>query len=587
MPHQNDYFSLPQRESLSRPQLAAIMLAAVVFGILLTLFVIRVAYRGKLLPGASAYGVYLGGLSQTESNQLIKKLGKDYQASGAIIVRAKSQPEISLPKSQLALSYPSESAIQELYRTGRQGWIWDQLGEQFSLMLGLRESPKPTVRYDGTALYAALRTNFIALDQPVQNASLQLLDERVSVVAGTPGRRIDIYKLDAALGDTAGNFTNTPIEITTTDQLPSLNAADLSERSQIASVFADTPLSLSFGTKSWAVPSAELISWLNASTSQAPAKPDLLRSAYPLPSNKSTDSSNSQPISNYLAELAKSIDKPAIDARLTIEGGRASVFQRSQDGSQVDIVASTTNITAGLKSRSAEAVPLVVAVKKAAVTDDTIDELGIVDLLSEGVSYFPGSSSNRITNVRIGSAQYNGVLLKPGQIFSFGALLGEVGPAQGYKEGRIILEGRQESAYDGGLCQVSSTAFRAALLAGLPILERVNHSFAVSYYTAPFGVPGVDATIYYPEVDFKFKNDTNHHILIQTELIGTTLKFRFYGTKQKEGAIRGPSFVYGSNDPNQPSQTIFYRDISVGGKVIKTDTFRTSYKSALDFPPVQ
>jgi len=587
MPHQHDYFTLPQRENLSRLQLAAIISIAVIFGTLLTLGVIRLAYRGKLLPGASVYGVYLGGLSQAEANQLIKKLGRDYQASGEITVRATGQPDIRVTKSSLALGYPSESSVQEVYSVGRQGWAWNQLGEQFGLMLGLRQAPKPAVSYDATALYAALRADFIALDQPVENARIQLVDGQVSIVAGSPGRRISIHDLDAALVDTVGNFAKSPVEIKTSQQQPSLNTTDLLERKQVASSFQDTPLKLSFGAKNWTIPQAELISWLNASTSPAPAKPDLLWSAYPLATTQSTDTLNNQPISQYLTNLAKSIDKPAIDARLTVEGGRASVFQRSQDGSQVDIAASTTNIVSGLKSKKSEAIPLIVAVQKAAVSDDTIDQLGIVDLLSEGVSYFPGSSSNRITNVRIGAAQYNGVLLKPGQVFSFGALLGEVGPAQGYKEGRIILEGRQESAYGGGLCQVSSTAFRAALLAGLPILERVNHSFAVSYYTAPFGVPGVDATIYYPDVDFKFKNDTDHHILIQTELVGTTLKFRFYGTKQKEGAIRGPSFVYGSNDPNQPSQTVFYRDISVGGKVIKTDTFRTSYKSALDFPPVQ
>ena len=133
---------------------------------------------------------------------------------------------------------------------------------------------------------------------------------------------------------------------------------------------------------------------------------------------------------------------------------------------------------------------------------------------------------------------------------------------------------------------MSSTAFRAALLAGLPILERTNHAFAVSYYTAPFGVPGVDATIYYPQVDFKFKNDTDNYILIQTELKGTTLKFRFYGTKKKSGTIRGPFFISGSNDANAPSRTVFYRDVIVDGQVTKTDTFYTNYKSALDFPIV-
>ena len=83
----------------------------------------------------------------------------------------------------------------------------------------------------------------------------------------------------------------------------------------------------------------------------------------------------------------------------------------------------------------------------------------------------------------------------------------------------------------------------------------------------------------------KFKNDTGHYILIQTEMVGTTLKFSFYGTKTKTGVINGPSFVYGSNDETKPSQTVFYRQVlDLSGNIIKTDTVNTYYKSSLDFP---
>jgi vancomycin resistance protein YoaR len=83
----------------------------------------------------------------------------------------------------------------------------------------------------------------------------------------------------------------------------------------------------------------------------------------------------------------------------------------------------------------------------------------------------------------------------------------------------------------------------------------------------------------------KFLNDTGHYILIQTELVGTTLKFRFYGTKVKSGVIRGPQFVSGSLNAAVPSHTVFYRDVvDLNGKVTKTDEINTYYKSSLDFP---
>jgi vancomycin resistance protein YoaR len=177
------------------------------------------------------------------------------------------------------------------------------------------------------------------------------------------------------------------------------------------------------------------------------------------------------------------------------------------------------------------------------------------------------------------------VVLKPGETFSFGKLLGDVGPETGYVPELVILADHEEKQYGGGLCQVSSTAFRAALAAGLPITERHNHSFAISYYTWPYSAPGVDATIYYPQVDFKFVNDTGHYLLMQTTMKGTDLKFDFFGTKTKSGAIRGPEFISGDSDTTKPSHTVFYRDVlDLDGKVIKTDTFNTYYKSSKDFP---
>lgn len=187
--------------------------------------------------------------------------------------------------------------------------------------------------------------------------------------------------------------------------------------------------------------------------------------------------------------------------------------------------------------------------------------------------------------MRAGASKFNGVLLKPGETFSFGKLLGEVDASTGYVPELVILGDHEEKQYGGGLCQVSSTAFRAALAAGLPITERVNHAFAISYYTWPYAAPGVDATIYYPAVDFKFVNDTGHYILMQTTMSGVDLKFDFFGTKTKTGVVRGPTFVTGSNDATVPSHTVFYRDVmDLDGKVIRTDTFHTYYKSSKDFP---
>ncbi len=166
------------------------------------------------------------------------------------------------------------------------------------------------------------------------------------------------------------------------------------------------------------------------------------------------------------------------------------------------------------------------------VEDAELREMGIKELVSIGESDFTGSSSARIHNIQVGSDRFNGYLIPKDQVVSFNEQLGEVDGVQGYKRELVILGNHElRKEYGGGLCQVSSTAFRGALLAGFPIVERYPHSFAVRYY-APWGT---DATIYPGSKDLKFKNDTQGAILVQTTLNreNKKLQFHYYGTKDE------------------------------------------------------
>lgn len=589
MKYARDYhFNLPYSNESHRKHWLIIIGLVLLLGGFFTLGVIRIAYRGKLLPGAHAYGIYLGGLSKSDAKSLIDSMSQKYQAAETVIIRSNTNKNTRIKASDLGIKHETTATIDELYTFGRSGWIGQQLTDQFTLMIGRLSANSETVSIDGALFSQTLLPLMNEQNTPIIEPRMQILNNTATIIPGTPGVRASVSRTVQNLQSVAGNFSDLTIDLATYQLEPNVQLSSLQDKQTIVQQFTAQPIVVSHDERTWTFTASDIAGWLG-STSAPPLRTNLLTDAYQTQQHKSSqaDFSHSK-IQASLRPIAEQINQAAVDAKLTISGDRASVFQQSQDGIALDMNASVGSILDRLSqpTQNVATTPLIVKITKAEVSDGNLDRLGIKELLSEGVSYFPGSSKNRLQNIRVGTARYQGVLLKPGQVFSFGELLGEVGPAQGYAEGRVILEGRQESAYGGGLCQVSSTAFRAALLAGLPILERVNHAFAVSYYTQPYGVPGVDATIYYPQVDFKFKNDTDHHILIQTELIGTTLKFRFYGTKQKTGTIRGPFFVYGNSDPNVPSRTVFYRDITVNGQVTKTDTFYTTYKSALDFPVV-
>ena len=569
-------------QNLSRGRQVLAIIVGLCLVLLSLLIAIRVAYRGRILPGITANGVYVSGLTKAEALRELNTQTAKY--SEAPIESLSLQGNQQMSASQLGVEYLNEQAATEAINTSRKGFILDQLGSELSGLLG--QKPAITsVSYDTQKLSEISVGINTTAAKPVENSKFTTQDGEILVQDGSRGKRVDFALLPSAISNHFGQMQNKLFVMPILTVEPTLSTQALEAQKSILTPFKTSPLVLSYGDKSWPVDLNTIASWLALSGANQPVITNGMTSQYRLDAPAQNLYFEDKSIANYLTSLSSEINVAPVDAQLSVTDGRASIFTQSRDGKTLDTATSAEAISKQLTQGITTPIPLNVVITKAEVSDENIEKLGIKELISEGVTYFPGSPPNRLQNIRVGTAKFNGVLIKPGQNFSFNDYLGEVGAEQGYAPGLVILGDREEMQYGGGLCQVSSTAYRAALLAGLPITSRANHSFAVDYYTAPYGVPGVDATIYLPKPDMSFVNDTGHHILIQTKMVGTTLHFYFYGTKTKSGVIRGPFFVTGSSDATKPSQTVFYRDVlDLNGAVTKTDTVNTYYKSSLDFP---
>jgi vancomycin resistance protein YoaR len=178
-----------------------------------------------------------------------------------------------------------------------------------------------------------------------------------------------------------------------------------------------------------------------------------------------------------------------------------------------------------------------------------VNDYGIRELLGSGTSSFIDSIPNRVYNIGLASSRTNGVLVPPGETFSFDQVIGEITAATGYKQAYVIKSGKTVLDDGGGVCQVSTTLFRAVLNAGLPIVERTAHAYRVGYYEQGGSPPGFDATVFPPLVDFKFKNDTPNYILIQNNMAGTTLTFQIYGTSDGRVTTVGKPVILSTTPP--------------------------------------
>lgn len=241
------------------------------------------------------------------------------------------------------------------------------------------------------------------------------------------------------------------------------------------------------------------------------------------------------------------------DALFKMENNRVTAFKESKDGRTIDfnLLEKRLENTAEeiIKTKIANTViHIPVKILKPTVSTQEANNLGIVEPIGVGVSQFAHSIPNRVHNVALAASKINGVLVAPGDTFSFVKNIGDISKFTGYKEAYVIENGKTVLGDGGGVCQVSTTLFRAVLDAGLPIVERNAHAYRVGYYEQN-SAPGIDATVYVPSVDFKFKNDTGNYLFIQEAIDLNTLALTFTIYGKSDGRLVSVS------DPVVTSQT--------------------------------
>ncbi|OGI27575.1 MAG: hypothetical protein A2359_04585 [Candidatus Moranbacteria bacterium RIFOXYB1_FULL_43_19] len=269
------------------------------------------------------------------------------------------------------------------------------------------------------------------------------------------------------------------------------------------------------------------------------------------------------------------------NAKLAFSEGKVSAFAVSKNGSEINPEKSVEKIRAELeKNPYAKDIEIETNVLKPEVSSSDVAQYGIKELIATGVSNFRGSPKNRIHNIGVGARRFNGVLIKPGDEFSFIKTLGPVDKSTGYLPELVIKVDKTIPEYGGGMCQVSTTCFRAALNAGLKITARTNHAYPVQYY-AP---QGTDATVYIPNPDLRFVNDTPGYILIQTHIEGTQLTFDFYGTNDgRETKLVGPTVT--SRGEGGAMKTVLYQEVyGADGNLVRKSEFKSSYDSPSKYP---
>ncbi len=282
-------------------------------------------------------------------------------------------------------------------------------------------------------------------------------------------------------------------------------------------------------------------------------------------------------LSDTLDNLSLAINIPVTDALFEFRSGKVTAFRLSKDGREIDLAETKKRFgeaVSGIPMSGVSNVIISLPVNPVipSLTTNSVNAFGIKELIGKGYSEFAHSIPGRVHNVALASAKLHGLLIKPGDTFSFNDAIGDISAATGFQPAYVIKDGRTVLGDGGGVCQVSTTLFRAALNAGLPIVDRRAHAYRVGYYEQAGYKAGLDATVFAPSVDLKIKNDTPGYILIQTktDTQNMTLAFELFGTNDGRKAELY-NHVVGGITPPPPD--LFQDDPTIKVGVVKQVDF--------------
>lgn len=530
-----------------------LLLISLIFGLLYNNW--QKNYKNRINPGVKIGQINLSGLTQEQAEEKINTEAARIELSGLPISCDGQKivlPSIISENDDLSFpvfTYNRDETLKELIshspknsffsylKSKIKGTFSDQNIEMFYSFDKDRAKAYITENLKDAEI-SPLNATF-TVKKDVSNISFNIEPERI-------GKQIDFTSAFDQINEQLKNLDTQTIFVKTITARPSVHASDLVLLQPAAELLisrGDLKLINSATSSFWTVKKEVLASWIISER-------ELNNLHISLDINK---------ISQYLKDsVAPKIDQEANRTRYEIADGKMSSWQIGTDGQKLNLETSAAKIKEQYLINNSNEAELTIEAVKSDTLENT-DKFNIQEIIGTGQSNFAGSSANRRHNIKIGADAVNGILIAPGEEFSLVKTLGEIDAKSGYLPELVIKNNRTIPEYGGGLCQVGTTMFRSALMSGLPITARQNHSYRVAYYEPA----GTDAAIYDPWPDVRFLNDSENYILIQSRIVKDNLYFDFWGKEDGRIASSSVPVIYNITKP-APAKMVETTDLKPG-----------------------
>ncbi len=526
-------------------------------GILAAIFVVLLGYIGmshvfadRVIPHVRVGAFPVGGLHTEDVLQAMEAYEQEFlQTSVTIRFREK---EVAYTMEQLGITLDKAKTAEK---------IRAYAGRKIS---SRRIQVAPAMIFHDETAVKALQDAFSDRMVIPQNPTLAIdAGGVVRILPGKNGEGVDMVSLNRDIQHALGAVPPRPVDVLAVKEAALLSQAEVEPIRAFAQGLLNSGFRMSVDDHTVHIPGSAVASMIEFTGQKHPVV-QLKR----------------EPLQQYIAEhVAPVVNEDPVNARFKMEDGKVVQFSLPKDGRVLDEDGTIAAVQEALAQGRQEATIAMRTVRPTIADVGDSRKLGITSLLARGETDFVGSPKNRAANIAVGAAKYDGILIAPHEEFSFNKFLGPVTKEAGFLPELVIKNNATIAEYGGGLCQVSTTAFRAAVYSGMEITSRRNHSYAVRYY----GTPGFDATIYPPYTDFRFLNNTPGYILIQTRIEGTKLSFEFWGTSDNRVVeVDGPHPY--DRKPDGAVKAVLKQTVKKDGQTIIEDTFYSNYKSPDLFP---
>ena len=594
----------------------AVKTLAISFLILVVLyFAYGIFFLERVLPNTYFASINLGGKKIDEAREIIDKSIDSYTQSDLTFVLGKQQ--ILVKPTGLGVEFDKEMSVKSVLSNNESSnFIKEQIKKTKALFF--KEQIQSYYTVDNEEFDEFLDSVIGKFERPATNASITFSTGGPQVSASRDGVVVDKIKFIDDLDSRLDVLSTFPISLNFVQDQAAVS--DLGAEKALEKVRSLSNQTVVFNYKydSWRFSNQKLFDLLKFEPEgfgddliqlQLGQSPILVKDIKKTAAGKAQllVTLDEEKVDKLIEDISVSVNQPTVDATLEVSGNKVTRFIPAQDGQVLDAAVLKKLLLDKISIESISqdkviSIDLPVKVTKAKIANQEVNNLGIVELLGTGVSYFAGSIANRIHNIVLGASLINGTIVAPGEVFSFNALVGPVSAEQGFKQAYVIQKGRTVLDDGGGICQVSTTVFRAALNSGLPIVKRTAHAYRVSYYEQRGFKPGFDATIFSPSVDLQFKNDTSRHILVQAKVdrANARLQVDIYGTSDGRRVEISEPVVSNVTPPPEPkyeedatlvkgtvkqvdfaahgATSIFTRKVYRGRELIINDIIRSNFR---------